>query len=221
MFPIHALEYLCRIYHSHCNEHMADRSVNVSFLFLLSSLPLLLPPSPPPPPFSSFSSFSPPLNRYFSSRLEIMSEDYSRKMRDNLVGLVDRFILQWKSTTGPVSAREELQLLWTMQKQLEDQPDEGLRYSLFDTIFGGISEVRKLVLQIESFSLDKLYLFCLDVYPHVLTNCSCTHAHTHSHTHSLFSSISEPHSVTPSLLGSLPFISSPSPVPDTLVCLCV
>lgn len=100
-----------------------------------------------------FSSF----HRYFSSRLESGIEDSSQRIRDNLIGLIDIFIFQRASAfipspssemserpgeVNPLGAVDEVQLLITMQELLEGQVDVDLRCSVFDGIFGGITEVR-------------------------------------------------------------------------------
>lgn len=96
-------------------------------------------------------------------------------MRDNLIGLIDMFIFQRASTlappppsgtterlgvSDPLGAAEEVQLLMAVQKQLEDQPDLGLRYCVFDAIFGAISEVRGIFY----FRTDT-FCFLFDAFP--------------------------------------------------------
>ncbi len=45
------------------------------------------------------------------------------------------------SQGAPCSSMEELKLIVAMHNKLEEQTDAGLRYGLFDAIFGGIVEV--------------------------------------------------------------------------------
>ena len=114
-------------------------------------------------------------HRYFSARLEPGSEDSSRKMRDNLIGLIDMFIFQRESSlapptasvlterlrgSDPLSAAAEVQLLVAIHKHLEDQPDLSLRYCVFDAIFGGISDVRGIGVCGLTFSLLFLFVTC-------------------------------------------------------------
>lgn len=71
-------------------------------------------------------------------------------VRDNLVGLIDMFVLcQTQSLAGgdrgtdkptfSLNPVEEMQLLLTIQTQLEEQKNVKLRYCVFDAIFGGIT----------------------------------------------------------------------------------
>ena len=79
-------------------------------------------------------------------------------IQEKLKTLVSVFVLQQTvDSVGPrgegspvapqgqevsLSAAEELQLLLALQKKMEEQKDMGLRYALFDAVFGRIGQVR-------------------------------------------------------------------------------
>ena len=109
-------------------------------------------------------------SRYFSSQLDSASDPAAaasklpQLAKDNILGLIDIFILHMKrpSTKSPapspplpsgfpgggghgdyhppLSAVEEMQLLLTIHSQLQDQKSLEMRFCIFDTVFGGDGE---------------------------------------------------------------------------------
>ena len=96
--------------------------------------------------------------RYFSSQLNSGSDSLPvspQCQRDNLIGLIDMFILcqpasltplfggakgveDQSNSRPPLNPVEEMQLLLTIQTQLEEQKSLQLRYCIFEAIFGEV-----------------------------------------------------------------------------------